>query len=189
MGSMGKSFTLILIITAAISSLTFFTVIPNAQGYPTIPTLPRQIENYAYVVSNYVVNYSIEKMPPPDEITPHPYAYNLHVYVDYPPFPIEISFYQIDLQNVTQKDTFVAYTNEYSDNVGCWSYPTQITMKQIDPKDVPPTVTPSLNNDHVVSTPTPTVPEFPILVILPFFVSMLLVAVYLKHRRTNHEFY
>jgi hypothetical protein len=36
-------------------------------------------------------------------------------------------------------------------------------------------------------TPTPTVPEFPLLVILPFFVSLLLVAVYLKHRRTNHE--
>jgi hypothetical protein len=36
-------------------------------------------------------------------------------------------------------------------------------------------------------TPTPTVPEFPIMAILPFFVSVLFVAVYLKHRRTNHE--
>jgi hypothetical protein len=37
-------------------------------------------------------------------------------------------------------------------------------------------------------TPTPTqIPEFPVLVILPFFVSLLLVAVYLKHRRTNLE--
>ncbi len=47
-----------------------------------------------------------------------------------------------------------------------------------------PTTTPSQT-----PTSTPTVPEFPILIILPFFVSMLLVAVYLKHRRTNHEFY
>ena len=42
------------------------------------------------------------------------------------------------------------------------------------------------------STPTPSpsptpIPEFPILVILPFFVSVVLVAVYLKHRRTIHE--
>ena len=36
-------------------------------------------------------------------------------------------------------------------------------------------------------TPSPTVPEFPALVILPFFVSVFLVAVYFKHRRTNHE--
>jgi hypothetical protein len=38
-------------------------------------------------------------------------------------------------------------------------------------------------------TPTPTVPEFPILAILPFFVSMFLVVVYFKHRRTTHESY
>jgi hypothetical protein len=36
-------------------------------------------------------------------------------------------------------------------------------------------------------TPTPTVPEFPVLAILPFFVSVFFVAVYFKHRRTNHE--
>jgi hypothetical protein len=35
---------------------------------------------------------------------------------------------------------------------------------------------------------TPAVPEFPSwLAILPLFISVLLVAVYLKHRRTNHE--
>jgi hypothetical protein len=36
-------------------------------------------------------------------------------------------------------------------------------------------------------TPTPTVPEFPVLAILPFFVSLFSMAVYFKHRRTNHE--
>jgi hypothetical protein len=38
-------------------------------------------------------------------------------------------------------------------------------------------------------SPTPTVPEFSWLAILPFFVSVLLVAVYLKYRNTNHELY
>jgi hypothetical protein len=37
------------------------------------------------------------------------------------------------------------------------------------------------------ASPIPTVPEFPIWIILPFFMSILLVAVYLKHRRTSHE--
>ena len=36
-------------------------------------------------------------------------------------------------------------------------------------------------------SPTPSVPEFPVLVFLQFFISMLLVAVYLRNRRTNHE--
>ena len=36
-------------------------------------------------------------------------------------------------------------------------------------------------------TPSPTVPEFPVLVILPFFVSLFFVAVYFKHRRINYE--
>jgi hypothetical protein len=37
------------------------------------------------------------------------------------------------------------------------------------------------------TSPTPAIPEFPISVILPFFVSVLLIAVYIKHRRTAHE--
>lgn len=37
------------------------------------------------------------------------------------------------------------------------------------------------------TSPTPAIPEFSILVILPIFVSVLFVAVYLKHRRTIHE--
>jgi hypothetical protein len=36
-------------------------------------------------------------------------------------------------------------------------------------------------------TPTPSLPEFSVLAILPFFFSVLLVAVYLRHRRTGHE--
>ena len=56
-----------------------------------------------------------------------------------------------------------------------WSNTHTVTL----PQKVPITVS--------SPTQTPTVPEFPILIILPFIVSMLAVAVYFKHRRTNHE--
>jgi len=36
-------------------------------------------------------------------------------------------------------------------------------------------------------TSTPSVPEFPVLIVLPFFVALFLAAVYFKHRRTNYE--
>jgi hypothetical protein len=47
--------------------------------------------------------------------------------------------------------------------------------------------TPTQTTTSTSPTPTPSIPEFPILAILSFFVSLLLVAVYLKHRRTIHE--
>ena len=56
-----------------------------------------------------------------------------------------------------------------------WSNTHTVTL----PQKVPITVS--------SPTQTPTVPEFPVLIILPFIVSMLAVAVYFKHRRTNHE--
>jgi hypothetical protein len=36
-------------------------------------------------------------------------------------------------------------------------------------------------------TPSPTVPEFPVLVVLPFLVSMFLITTYFKHRRIIYE--
>ena len=51
------------------------------------------------------------------------------------------------------------------------------------------TQTVTIGETSNITSPTPAVPEFPILAILPFFVSVLLVAVYFKHRRTNHESY
>jgi hypothetical protein len=50
-----------------------------------------------------------------------------------------------------------------------------------------PTNLPIATNTQLSATTTPSVPEFPVLAILPFFVSILAVAVYFKHRRTNHE--
>jgi hypothetical protein len=58
-----------------------------------------------------------------------------------------------------------------------WS-PTQTVTIPASNVSTNPTVTPS---------PTPTVPEFSWLAILPLCVSVFLVAVYFKHRRTNHE--
>jgi hypothetical protein len=49
-----------------------------------------------------------------------------------------------------------------------------------------PTQTPILTPTQA-PTATPTVPEFPVLAVLPFFASALLILVYIKHRRTNHE--
>ena len=44
-----------------------------------------------------------------------------------------------------------------------------------------PTIAPTINP---TATPTPTVPEFPLLAVLPLFLSVLFIAVKLKHRKT-----
>jgi hypothetical protein len=49
------------------------------------------------------------------------------------------------------------------------------------------TQTLTIGQNSATTTPSPTVPEFPIWVVLPFFASVLLIPVYLKYRRTNHE--
>ncbi len=64
-----------------------------------------------------------------------------------------------------------------------WSNTQTVTIGETS-ASTSPNPTPTLTQNP---TPTPTVPEFPILVIFPFFVSVLLVAVYLKHRRTTYE--
>jgi hypothetical protein len=53
--------------------------------------------------------------------------------------------------------------------------------------DWSPTQTFTMPTTFASPSPTPTVPEFSWLAILPFFVSVFLVAVYFKHRRTTHE--
>jgi hypothetical protein len=49
------------------------------------------------------------------------------------------------------------------------------------------TQTLTIGQNSATTTPSPTVPEFPILMVLPFFASVLLIPVYIKHRRTSHE--
>ena len=194
MCSISKSLALILIAVIAISSACLLTVKPaSAQGIPT-PFPPPQLptENFTYDVSNYIVNYSIEKLPPPDDTMIqyasiiNPYYYNLHVYVNYPPFAIAISFYEQDLQNVTEKITIIAHTNEYSENIGCWSYPTQITMIQLNSESVPPTITPQINFESTSPSPTPTIPEFSALLILPLLLVTFSIVLGFMHRKVKH---
>jgi hypothetical protein len=52
---------------------------------------------------------------------------------------------------------------------------------------LPDGATSSSINTSPTPAPTPTVPEFSIWVVLPFFVSVLLIPVYLKYRRISHE--
>jgi hypothetical protein len=68
-------------------------------------------------------------------------------------------------------------------NASPWSNIQTITIGETSTNTSPNPTSTSTQNP----TPTPTIPEFPIMAILPFFVSVLLVAVYLKHRRTNYE--
>jgi hypothetical protein len=85
--------------------------------------------------------------------------------IEYNPFPFPTSYFGYEASD--------------------WSGAQSITISSNSVSNFTPNPTSSPTNTP--STPTPTVPEFPLLVILPFFVSLLLVAVYLKHRRTNHE--
>jgi hypothetical protein len=128
MGKVGKSLVLALVLVIAISSVSLLIVKPiNAQSPDT--------QNFTYVVSNYAVNYSIVSSS---------VGYYLFVYQNYPPFPIEISFY-----DGNQKVTSIATTNSYSTSFDSTNYPEQITMKVTNA----PTSAPSSPNN-------PTVPEF-----------------------------
>jgi hypothetical protein len=69
---------------------------------------------------------------------------------------------------------------------GTWQ--TEFTISPIKTPTPSTTATPTASpipTDN--STPTPTVSEFSVLTVLPFFVSIFLIAVYLKNRRTIYE--
>ncbi len=106
-------------------------------------------QDYTYLVSGYVLNYSIVKMPPPQPGAIHPYAYNIIAYGP-PPFPIQISFNEINEQGATEKMTVTMPTNAYSTSIGCTSYPTDITMTRADTNASP--------SSSITSLPTPSSP-------------------------------
>lgn len=123
MGKIGKTFALFLTLIIALSCLTLFSIkLVNAQTPET--------QNFTYVVSNYTVNYSIVS---------NKAGYYLLVYQNYPPFNIEISFY-----DGNQKITDIASTNSYSLSFTTTNYPTQITMQVTnEPASTPsPIITP-----------------------------------------------
>lgn len=88
-------------------------------------------QNFTYVLPNYNVSYKIVKMPPPDLQAVNPCAYNIVVYGP-PPYPIQIEFYQQNYDNITEKRSAVMSTKVISKSICCTSYPTQITMTQVD---------------------------------------------------------
>jgi hypothetical protein len=130
MGNIVKGLALALVLVMAISSASVLVVKSAKAQSP-------ETQNFTYIVSNYAVNYSIVSSKA---------GYYLLVYQNYPPFNIEISFY-----DGNQKVTAIAGTNSYSSSFTTTNYPTQITMKV---------------TNEPASTPSPiirpTVPEFSI---------------------------
>jgi hypothetical protein len=128
MGKISKTFALFLTLIIAMPCLTLLSIKSvNAQSPET--------QNFTYIVSDYAVNYSIVSSKA---------GYLLLVYQNYPPFNIEISFY-----DGNQKVTDIAGTNSYSLSFTTTNYPTQITMKVTNE----PASTPS-------PTTRPNIPEF-----------------------------
>jgi hypothetical protein len=183
-----KIWVLFLILILSTTCLPLMVVKP-AFALPHFPYPTPEMESYTFVVSNYTVNYSIIKQTPSagGEYT----GYNLVVYENYPPFPIEISFY-----DGTQKVTGIAPTNGYSTSFVSTNYPTQITMTEVSNEPVPtsPTISPSDTVSPTV-TPTSTGPRnpphlepidylLPIIVVLATIIA-LSIALIRRHKKQS----
>jgi len=148
MVKISRAFALAFILIMAISSLTLLMVKPAFAQWPIFPIPTPETQNFIYVVSNYTVNYSIIKQTP--SAGGNYTGYNLDVYENYPPFPIEISFY-----DGVQKVTGIALTTSYSNSFVSTNYPTQITMTEVSNETTP---TPPTSNSPN-PTPTPASPN------------------------------
>ena len=149
-----------------ISCLTLLTVKPANAQLPIFPYPTPETWNFTYHLSNYAVNYSIIKQTP--SAGGNYSGYNLVVYENYPPFPIEISFF-----DGSQKVTGIAPINAYSTSFVSTSYPTQITMIEVNNESSPTSLT----------SPS-RIPELSWFVILPLLISIFAVVVVLRHRKT-----
>ena len=179
MGRTNKGFSLLLAVILAVSSLCLLVAKPVFARTTIFPPTT-ETYNFSYVVSNYVVNYSIVKFSPSGGDNAS--GYSLIVYENYPPFPIEISFY-----DGTQKVTAIAPTNGYSTSSASTNYPTQITMTEVSSESAPtPPTSASPNPTPTLSrTATPSVPEFPswtILLSLTVLVATAGLLVYHKRK-------
>lgn len=174
MNRISKSLAVFIILIMAISSLSLLMIKP-AFAFPIFPYPTPETQNFTYFVSNYAVNYSIIKQTPSagGEYS----GYNLGVFENYPPFTIEISFY-----DDTQKVTGIAPTNAYSTSFVSTNYPTQITMTKVSNESTPtpPTTTQSPNT-------TPSVPEFPSWAITLLISIMLATAGLMVYFRKNPQ--
>lgn len=152
-----KSLIRVFLLSILVSGLFF--VIPAKFTGMVILAFPTQTSDdptYTYALPNYTVTYKIVKMPPPDSQSVNPYAYNIVVHGP-PPFPIQIEFYQQNADNIIEKRISVMPTNSLSTSIGCTSYPTEITMMQVDNEPVSTTPTSNTSTDLQLK---PSIPEF-----------------------------
>ena len=171
MGRISKGFGVFFILIIAISSLSLLVAKPVFARTTFFPPTT-ETYNFSYVVSNYLVNYSIVKFSPSGGDNAS--GYNIIVYVNYPPFPIEISFY-----DGTQKVTGIELTTYYSSSFVSTNYPSQITMTEVSNESAPTPPTSTSPNP----TQTPTVPEFPQLIFLPLFLFVFSIVVIIRTRK------
>jgi parallel beta-helix repeat protein len=77
-------------------------------------------------------------------------------------------------------------TNPPASTTNPQASPTNPITSSTDPPSVNPTTSPNATTaPHPALTATPAAPEFPPLALLPLFLSMLSVAIILRHRKTN----
>jgi hypothetical protein len=129
---------------------------------------------------------------------------NITLQVETPRLPIYYNGKLIDIpfersiQLPLGSHTLTLYTN---DTKGNWANPQTVNFKvitfeeyatlktpNVNPAPIPiPTLTTSITNPTPISTPipTPTVPELSWLVVVPLLLSLLSVAVTLRHRKTS----
>ena len=119
------------------------------------PATPTPI--FTYVLPNYVVNYSIIQLPPPNANAIYPYAYNIVVYGP-PPFPIQISFYEQTANGTTQEISVTMPIDALSTSIGCTSYPTQIVMMQVGSESISPSPAATLSPSPIVSISPTSIP-------------------------------
>ena len=193
MSRISKSFSFLFIVLIAASSLIM--VKPAfAQTPSPIPTSIPETQNFTYALPNYTVNYTIVTEPLPDANSINPAAYNILVYGP-PPFPIQISFNETTYygapQNMTMIMSVIMTTDALSTSIACFSYPTKITMTQVNNESVSPSPSSSSTSPAPASstiptpTSTPTVPELSWLAILPSLMSAFAVVVIIKHQKTS----
>ena len=177
MGRIGKTFALTLMIIVALSCLSLLTVKPASAQSNTIPSV-----SILYPSSSTVFNVSIEGVY-------FNVLYQTNDTLSWVGFSIEgqqlggnvtctgndtdyTEFINDDYQFDFGHPTLTLYAN---DTEGNWAIPQTVTYTVYFYADTVP-------NPNV----TPTVPELSWLVILPLLLSMLSVAVLIRHRKTGN---
>ena len=167
-----KSLALFFILIMAISSLSLLAAKPAFAQSSFSPSTTPESQTFSYNLPNYTVSY---------EITSGSTGYLIGLLVMDNP-PIEISFYE-QLPNGTENRVtkFIAYGM----TIASTSYPTNVTFAELSEPTSTPTSTAFTPPIPTPASPTltPTVPELSWLVIVSLLLSVLSVAVIVRHRK------